>query len=164
MIGRRAAILLGVATAVATLDQLTKGWIVASVARWESIPVIPGFFDIVHTHNRGVAFGMFNNLPESMRILFLVALAVAIVIGLIWWAHNNLPRFGDRIAVACIVGGAIGNLVDRIRIGEVVDFLDVYLGSHHWPAFNVADSAITVGAGVLMAVLLRRRKERTEAN
>jgi signal peptidase II len=67
-------------------------------------------------------------------------------------------------ALALILSGAVGNLIDRIRFGEVVDFLDVYIGSHHWPAFNVADSAITVGAGVLMAALLRRRKERTEAN
>jgi len=132
VIGRRAAILLGVATAVATLDQLTKGWIVASVARWESIPVIPGFFDIVHTHNRGVAFGMFNNLPESMRILFLVALAVAIVIGLIWWAHNNLPRFGDRIAVACIVGAPLAIW---------------WIGSAlvRWSTFSTSTSAATTG-------------------
>jgi signal peptidase II len=150
-----------VALVVIALDQATKLVVDASMAIGDDIAIIPGFMSLVHVRNRGVAFGMLGGLPDPWRPLVLIALALAMVAVLAWMLRET-PREepAQRLALALVVGGAIGNLYDRIRYGEVIDFLDVYVSGWHWPAFNVADSAITVGCGLLIfSSLIPRRGE-----
>ena len=138
-------ILILVSITVVILDQLTKAIITHYLSLHQSIEVISSFFNIIHIKNPGVAFGLFRNRSELFRILFLTGMsliALIVVFFVYSKAENNLVY---RIALSLIAGGAMGNLIDRIRLGEVTDFLDVYIGQYHWPAFNVADSAITIG-------------------
>lgn len=141
---------LGLLLAVIALvvDQATKWWIVFDIMRPPHvIPVFP-FFNIVLGWNRGVSFGMFSSdSPFSQWLLIGLALAVVAVL-LVWMkrAENRLVA----VALGLIVGGAIGNVVDRIHFGAVVDFLDFFIGESHWPAFNLADTGITVGAVILV--------------
>ena len=156
---------LAITVLVVFLDQATKVWIISTLGLHEGFPLIDGFFSIVHVRNPGAAFGFLASAPPLFRYLFFIAVTVAAIVLILHYLRVSRIEEPSLVsALALILAGAVGNLIDRIRFGEVVDFLDVYIGSHHWPAFNVADSAITVGAGVLMAALLRRRKERTEAN
>lgn len=152
---------LGTALAIAILDQLSKAAILAHFAGrpFGGDPLTP-FFSFVLTYNRGMSFGLFNGGPGGSTglnaVLFSLA-AAAIVAGLIWW----LSRVGSpllALAIGLIIGGAVSNVVDRIRLGAVVDFLDFHIGSWHWPAFNLADSAICVGvvAMLLDGLLLHR--------
>lgn len=131
---------------VIVLDQLTKLLVIHFLHLYESIVVISGFFDLVHVRNRGIAFGLLNHLGATWSSIALSAVTAAAVILLIFW----LTRLKEEerwmaFGLSLIIGGALGNLIDRIRLGEVVDFLDLYVGSFHWPAFNIADSAVTVG-------------------
>ena len=156
---------LAITVLVVLLDQATKVWILATLRPHEGFPLIDGFFSIVHERNPGAAFGFLAGAPPLFRSIFFLAVTVAAIVLILHYLRvSRIEKPSLVSALALILAGAVGNLIDRIRFGEVVDFLDVYIGSHHWPAFNVADSAITVGAGVLMAVLLRRRKEQTERN
>jgi signal peptidase II len=135
-----------VAGLVVLADQITKVLILEYLPYQHSITVVAGFFDITHIHNPGGAFGLMANMSKTMRTLvFLLASSAAV--GLIFYLYVKIPPSYAFLAVgfSLIFGGAIGNLIDRVRLGVVVDFLDVYLGDYHWPAFNVADSAITVG-------------------
>jgi len=152
-----------IAAAVAGLDRATKAWVERSVSMWETIVVIPGFFQIIHTRNRGIVFGLFSEAEGIWRTLIvLAAAAVALLVLVIWlWrlpedASGKLNYTG--FALALLLGGAAGNLYDRLFQGAVTDFLDFHLAGYHWPAFNLADSAITVGAGVLLAELLLTRR------
>jgi len=133
------------------LDQYTKQLVMAAWELGESLPLIPGFFSLTYVRNRGGAFGLFSDLPESWRVAFFVVFAVATVGALVWMlrttARNDVVQ---RLALTAVIGGAIGNLWDRIRYGEVVDFLDVYVRDWHWPAFNVADSFISCGVVLLI--------------
>ncbi len=156
----------GLSAAVVLLDRLTKLWVESAVGRYETIPVIPGFFDIIYTRNRGIAFGLFADSGGYLRSVLLVGVAVAVlgaVAVLIWRLPRN-PTPSHRwfpFALGLIFGGAAGNLYDRIVHGSVTDFLDVYVGDWHWPAFNIADSAITIGAVLLlMESVLRPRQMR----
>lgn len=131
---------------VVLADQITKALIFAYLPYHQSIAVVPGFFDITHIHNPGGAFGLMANMSETMRtVVFLLASSLAV--GLIFYFYIKTPPSYAFLAVgfALIFGGAIGNLIDRVRLGIVIDFIDVYIGEYHWPAFNIADSAITVG-------------------
>lgn len=125
---------------------------------FESIPVIPGLFSITHIQNPGGAFGLLADHPLWIRKgVFLVLSTVAVAAVL--YFHHQTPRTHPWLAsgLALIFGGAVGNLIDRFRFGKVVDFLDFYIGTAHWPAFNVADSAITVGVGIfLLHIVLNR--------
>jgi signal peptidase II len=162
---KRNILFLAITVLVVLLDQATKVWIISTLGLHEGFPLIDGFFSIVHVRNPGAAFGFLAGAPPLFRYLFFIAVTVAAIVLILHYLRVSRIEEPSLVsALALILAGAVGNLIDRIRFGEVVDFLDVYIGSHHWPAFNVADSAITVGAGVLMAALLRRRKERTEAN
>lgn len=146
--------ILVVAITIATLDQITKQIILANFYAGEVRPVIPGLFNLVLTYNPGAAFGIFGGIADGMRELVLVfttLLALAAVFFFLVFDYYH-DRFG-QVALALVVGGAIGNVVDRFMHGAVVDFLDFYLGSYHWPAFNVADSAICIGVAI---VLFRR--------
>lgn len=155
-----------VALAVFVLDRLTKLLVQRTVAPWDSYTVIPGFFNIIHTENPGAAFSLFANAQTEWRTFFLVGLSAAslILIGFLLW--HPAGRIGSarslRVALSLIMGGALGNVWDRIVRGAVTDFLEFYAGSYHWPAFNVADIAITTGAAlVLLDVLRARRHEAT---
>jgi signal peptidase II len=154
---------LAIASLVILLDLATKAWILSTMQIYDSFVVVKGFFSITHVRNPGAAFGFLAGAPPLFRYLFFIAITVAAIALILHYLRSSRIEEPSLIsALALILAGAVGNLIDRIRFGEVVDFLDVYIGNYHWPAFNVADSAITVGAGVLMAILLRRRKERTE--
>ena len=154
-------------TAIVVLDRITKLWIQAEIGVYDTIKVIPGFFDIVHTENKGMAFGLFSDGESSVRTVLLVGVAAVVLVFVgvtLWRQPRELPanqRF-TRLALALILGGAFGNLYDRLFRGSVTDFLDVYIGSYHWPAFNVADSAITIGA-LLLAFDLFRSGKKSEA-
>lgn len=156
MLRNRYGILGGWAIAVVLLDQLTKWWVLQTLPVYRSIPVIPGFFDVVSLRNRGAAFGFLNRSDIEWQFwLFLGAtiLAVGAIVMLVRGARYNVWLFSG---LGLVLGGAIGNLIDRIRFRAVVDFLDFYIGSWHWPAFNVADMAICCGA--LLAVLASWRQ------
>ena len=132
------------------VDQITKGVIQSSFSLGENISVIDGFFNITYVKNPGAAFGFGSNASDFFRkaFYFLPVLACFWLVTLIWKTRkNNLILC---LAYSLILSGAVGNLIDRISLGYVVDFLDFYLGKNHFPAFNVADSAITVGAFFLI--------------
>ena len=137
---------VAVLAVVLAADQLSKAWVDRVFGLYEVRPVIPGFFNLTYITNTGAAFGLFARMGGRLRAVGLSLVAVAAVAGLgfawtrLWMRHRLYP-----LAIAMIAGGALGNLVDRVRLGAVVDFLDFYVGRYHWPAFNVADSAITVG-------------------
>ncbi|MCR6630021.1 MAG: signal peptidase II [Magnetospirillum sp.] len=149
---------LTLAAVIIVLDQLSKWWIVEKVMRpegvWETpfysptrIEILP-VFDLVMAWNRGVSFGLFNN-DGSWNAVALSVLSVAISLGLIAWMRKAQSTL-VVLALGGIIGGALGNVVDRIRWGAVADFLDVHVMGYHWPAFNLADSAISVGAVLLV--------------
>ncbi len=144
----RLAVLCGV---VVLVDQVTKQIILSVFALNESLEVIPGFFALTHVHNTGGAFGLFAGKASSIRTAFFLAVS-CLSLGVIFYLYTTIARGKLWVAAAfsLIFAGALGNLIDRIRFGEVVDFLDFYTGTTHWPAFNVADSAICVGVGILL--------------
>jgi len=143
---------------VVVFDQLTKFLVVSFLPLYSSIAIIPGFFNLVHVRNTGAAFSFLAGGFSAWRQIFFAAVSI-IGIGVIIYVYRGLRREDKwaRISLALIFGGAAGNLVDRVRLGEVIDFLDVYLGSYHWPAFNVADSAISIGAVMLLLFLLKSK-------
>src|SRR5258706_10348621 len=136
----------GTAALIFALDWITKRLIEARVSFFDTHRVIPGFFDIVHSENRGVAFGIFNdNGPEwRTALLVLASLAAVVVVSVILWGANRLDRY-SLWGFALVLGGAAGNVYDRILHGRVTDFLLLYIREYQWPAFNVADSAIVIG-------------------
>jgi len=147
-----------VAGSILILDQVTKALILAHLPLGGSIPVIRGFFDLTHVHNPGGAFGFLAGMSAEIRSLLFIAVSL-VAAGLILYFYWQTP-LGQRflsVGLALIFGGAVGNLVDRMRFGIVVDFLDVYAGTLHWPAFNVADSAITVGVCIFAYHILFRK-------
>ncbi|SPF44411.1 Lipoprotein signal peptidase [Candidatus Sulfopaludibacter sp. SbA4] len=150
----------GAAAVVFALDRLTKWIIETRVSFFDSYPIIPGFFDIVRSQNRGVAFGLFNNSTSEWRTTILVAASVAAV-GLVSAMLWNTQRL-DRLAItglSLILGGAAGNVFDRIVWGQVTDFLDFYIGNYHWYTFNLGDSAIVIGSGLLLLHLFRPKEQ-----
>lgn len=161
MPSKSAALLI--AAVVVVLDRFTKAWIERSVSPYDIHAVIPGFFNIVHTQNTGMAFGLFADSTGAWRTIILIGVAFGILLLVtvtLWKLPAQLPpgQKYTRLALALILGGAIGNLYDRIARGSVTDFLEFYLGEYHWPAFNIADSAITLGAALLLLDLLSSRK------
>ena len=144
-------------------DQLSKLVIVAHLPLYDVREVIPGLFNLVHVTNKGAAFSLFASIESPVRHYFFVvvnSLAVLGLTGAAWKIGGDLRRL-YRISFALIAAGALGNLIDRLRHGAVTDFLDFYVGSYHWPAFNVADSSICVGVGVMvLANVLDIRNEK----
>ena len=150
--------LLIVAGLVIVADQITKMLILFYLPLYQSVAVIPGFFSLTHIHNPGGAFGFLaGQSAEIRKAIFLVVSTLAI--GLILWFYKKTPPTHPLLATAfaMIFGGAIGNLIDRLRMGKVVDFLDVYIKTLHWPAFNIADSAISIGIGIFVLHLLFKK-------
>ena len=144
------------------LDIWTKSLVLARIQLHEAIPVIPNFFQLVHVRNTGAAFGLGANASSKLVPILLNVGAIAVFCVVVVYALRTAVT--DRLlqtGLHLILGGAIGNLLDRFRFGYVVDFLDVYVGRHHWPAFNVADSAICIGIALLFFDM--RKKPETEA-
>lgn len=137
-----------VAFIVLVADQATK-WLALAELVDRSVLLIPGFFDLVLTHNLGAAFSLFADLPADWRIGFLVGVAL-VAMGIILSLLRGSPGWLPASGLGMILGGAIGNLIDRVRWGWVVDFIHVHWYDHSFPIFNVADSAITVGVGLLL--------------
>jgi signal peptidase II len=150
---------LAAAVVVAVLDQLSKAAVLGFFAgrAFGAHERITPFFNLVLTYNRGMSFGLFNNGAGVNALLFSLV-AASIVAALVYWLSRVDSPF-LAVAIGLVIGGAIGNVIDRVRFGAVVDFLDFYLGSWHWPAFNLADSAICIGvAAMLLDGLLLRRE------
>lgn len=144
-----------VATSVVLLDQLTKYLIKMRLALHDHVVVIKGFFNITHILNPGGAFGFFAaQSPEIRKFVFLFLSSLVALFVLWFYKKCAQTHVVLSYGLALIFGGAVGNLIDRFRYGMVVDFLDFYIGSLHWPAFNVADSAITIGMGILIVHIL----------
>jgi signal peptidase II len=144
-----------IALLVIALDRITKLTIAHRLTLHDNISVIPGFFSIIHAENPGAAFGIFADSPSQWKIAMLIGfsiIALLIVSALLWKNSHTLTSTG--IGLSLILGGAIGNLWDRLVSRHVVDFLLFYIGPHQWPAFNVADSAIVCGAGLLVIEIL----------
>lgn len=144
-------LVIAVAALVAGLDQLSKYYILQTFTEGELKPIIPNLWNLTLTFNRGAAFGLWAGLPPGWREAVLgltTLLAVGVVFVLLRQpAYHNLR---SQLALAAILGGALGNVIDRVGRGAVVDFLDFYLGNSHWPAFNIADSAICIGVTILI--------------
>ena len=148
-------------TAVLVLDQVTKHLIETRVRLYEIIVVIPGFFNVTHVRNKGAAFSLFSGAPDSFRSIFFISvtlIALAVLAVLVWKTRERLLL----IAFSLIAGGAVGNLIDRVRYGEVVDFIQWYVKSYYWPSFNVADSAISIGVTLLAVDLLFKKEQKAD--
>lgn len=159
---RRYRVILTVGAVILVLDQLTKFWIQQAIPLWEKgFTVIPRFFDIVHIVNRGAAFGFLNRHDIDWQRPFFI---VVTMIAMVFIAVLARSKEDDGPFYVCglglILGGALGNLLDRVRLGMVVDFLDFYVGTWHWPAFNVADIAICLGAAGLLVSFYQHRGRR----
>lgn len=153
---------LALAATVIVLDIWTKALVLARIDLHETLPIIPNFFQLVHVRNTGAAFGIGANASSRLVPLLLNVGAIAVFFVVVVYAMRSAVT--DRLlqtGLHLILGGAIGNLLDRFRFGYVVDFLDVYVGTKHWPAFNVADSAICIGIALLF--LDMRKKPETES-
>ncbi len=150
--------------AVLAADQLSKAWVVANFSLYQRQEVIAGFFNLVYVTNPGAAFSLLADVDSPWRHYFFLAVGGAAMVGLtvVNWRLRHDNRLYS-LALALIVGGAAGNLIDRVRYGAVIDFLDFYLGKAHWPAFNIADSAICLGAGLFIITnVLELRNRDTE--
>ncbi len=148
---------------VVAADQVTKHLVAGSLPLHSTVTVIPGFFDLTHVKNSGAAFGLFAGIDSPFRSLLLTGVALVVFFGVLLYAlmsPASLTRLQSGLAL--ILGGAVGNLIDRLRFESVTDFLRFYLGAHEWPSFNLADSAITVGVLVLAWDIWRRPDEERE--
>ena len=147
-----------IAGGVILLDQATKELVLRNIPLNTTIPVIGGFFNLTHIFNPGGAFGLMANLSPILRSFIFLYIS-SLAVGLIFYFYKKTPAQYAWLAAAfaLILGGAIGNLIDRIRFGMVVDFLDFYLGNLHWPAFNIADSAISIGIGIFLYHLVFKK-------
>jgi signal peptidase II len=159
-LNKKYIILFATVALMVFLDFVTKAYISSTMSLHESIVVIGGFFNLTYVRNPGAAFSFLADAPAVFRMVFFVTVTVcAILLVLYYIVKSKIEEPFVTFALSLILSGALGNLIDRVRFGEVVDFLDVYIGPHHWPAFNVADSAITVGAFILILELLRKEKK-----
>lgn len=144
---------------VLVLDQVTKLYVDANFRLHETVPVIHDFFHLTYVRNKGAAFGILAD--NAIRIPFFITVSIVAMLGILWYIKQI--RTDQKLALfslSLIFSGAFGNLIDRIRLGEVIDFLDVFWQRHHWPAFNVADSAITVGVTLLFIEMWREERNK----
>ncbi len=141
----------GIVIAVLLADQLSKLAVMGSLSLFETIPVIPGFFNLTFVVNRGAAFSLLAQADASWRHPFFLTVGVVAVTALtIYYFRTCKDEPRQALGLPLIAGGALGNLIDRLRMGGVVDFLDFHYAGYHWPAFNIADSAICIGVGVYL--------------
>ncbi|HKL27312.1 MAG TPA: signal peptidase II [Desulfuromonadales bacterium] len=146
-----------VSLVILVFDQATKLHIDHHFRLYESLPIIPGLLSLTYIRNPGAAFGIFAD--SSLRLPFFISVSLVAMLGILWILkqRENGQQPGN-LGLALVFAGALGNLIDRIRLGEVIDFIDVYWRQYHWPAFNVADSAITVGVFLLLVEMWTERK------
>jgi signal peptidase II len=142
---------LAVVAAIVLLDQVTKALVMRSFVLHESMPIIPSFFSLTYVRNPGAAFGLLAQQPAGFRTIFFILVSIVALV-LLGSMYAGAPA-GARLlrgGLVLVMAGAVGNFIDRLRFGEVIDFLDFYVRDWHWPAFNVADSCITIGVGLLL--------------
>jgi len=159
----RYRILAIISVVIIALDQATKLYVDANFRLHESVPVIRDFFSLTYVRNKGAAFGILAD--SSVRIPFFITVSIVAMLGILWYI--NRIRNEQKLAVfslSLVFAGAFGNLIDRVRLGEVIDFLDVFWQRYHWPAFNVADSAITVGVTLLLIDMWREDRKKSAEN
>jgi signal peptidase II len=158
------AIYLLIALIVVVLDRWTKHLVARRIALYSHIQVIPGFFRLTHTENTGAAFSLFADSTAPWKTVLLIAFSVValLVVSVLLW-KNHPSHVATGIGLSLIMGGALGNLWDRLARGRVVDFLLFYLKRYQWPVFNLADSAIVVGAGLLVVEILFTKPHREES-
>jgi len=150
---------LGVSVLVLLLDQLSKLWVLRSLPEFQPVPVIDGFWNWYRTYNTGAAFSLLGDAGGWQQYLF-SGFAIAISAVLAWWlAKTPRGEWKTALPFALVIGGAVGNLLDRVQHGHVVDFIQWYWRDHYWPAFNVADSAIFVAAAILILAGLRQPRK-----
>lgn len=154
---------LWLALAVLAADQITKQAVSKTLEPGGLVVVIPGLFNLVHTNNAGVAFGMLADAHSAWIASILILFSLG-VMGLLAWLlmSDRIPGLMGQVGAALILGGAAGNVIDRVFRHSVVDFLDFYFRGYHWPAFNVADSAIVIGGGLIILSLLGEQRETAE--
>jgi signal peptidase II len=154
---------LGLLAAVVALDQITKWWVARTLDLHEFRSIIGGCLSLSHVENRGAAFGILSEADIPYQSVLFSAVSIAALVAIAIYAFR-LPREArlPRFALSLVLGGAVGNLIDRIRLGHVVDFVHAYWGRHQWPDFNMADSAITVGVALLLLDMLRTPERTTE--
>jgi len=142
------------------LDQIVKLYIQQTMRLHETVVVIPGFFHLTYIRNPGAAFGLLANQEDGFRFIFfgLTSLVAVVLLGVLLYKAPQ-DQWLAPLAISLVLGGALGNLLDRIRFGEVIDFLDFFVNDFHWPAFNVADSAITIGITILLIHFFMERKK-----
>lgn len=156
-------ILLIVSVFSLLVDQLTKAYIDRSMDLHHSIPVIDGLFNITYVRNKGAAFGFLANTSYRIPFFIFVSIVAVVVILIAFYKLRDDQRLA-MVSLAMILSGAIGNLIDRMRLGEVIDFLDVYWKGYHWPAFNIADSAICIGVALLAIDMFKEEKQGKNRN
>ena len=146
---------LGLSLLIFATDQLTK-WIIARhLTLYESVQVIPGFFNLTYIHNRGVIFGLFSDISNPfLQSLILILSMISFILIAIFFFFIRHESVWASIGFAFVLGGALGNTWDRVTQGYVIDFLDFYYGPYHWPSFNIADAAISIGVGMLILHML----------
>ncbi len=155
----KSKIIITVAAAVYVLDRLSKAAIVGNIKLFESVTVIKGFFELTNVRNTGAAFSMLADAGDGFRLPFLLATTAGAILILLYFMRK--ARVEDTLvvtALAMILGGALGNLTDRLLYGYVIDFINWHIGEHYWPAFNIADSGITVGVCILGIEIIIRKK------
>jgi signal peptidase II len=159
---RKYWVLLIFGLGILLLDQWTKSMVVQKLPLYQRVEVIQGFFDLTHVRNTGGAFGIFGGEKGGVGSMLFVVVSL-LAIGAIVFLFIKIREDEKTLALSfsLVLSGAIGNLIDRLRYGEVVDFLDFHLSTHHWPAFNVADSAICIGIGLMALELLKRDHKRS---
>ncbi|HWZ45272.1 MAG TPA: signal peptidase II [Candidatus Saccharimonadales bacterium] len=153
-----------IAALIVLFDRLTKFMVSDRISLHDSVDVVPGLFRLTHVQNRGAAFGLFAESPSEWKVAILILFSVAAlaVVSALLWKNGNAMN-PTAIALSLVFGGALGNLWDRVVDRHVIDFLDFYYGAHHWPAFNIADSAIVVGAVLLLAeIFMAPQEEKVE--
>jgi len=157
---KRYSFTFAVVACLVLLDQVTKFFISSNMCVHDSFPVIDGLFNITYIRNTGAAFGFFANASPVARSFFLIGVTIAVILLIIYyiWKIKAEEKF-FTFPLSLILGGAVGNLIDRLRFGDVVDFLDFYIVSYHWPAFNIADSAISIGAIILLFAIFKKKEE-----
>ncbi len=141
---------LAILLLILNLDQFTKYLVRSHMSPYRRLPIIPGFFDLVYVMNKGGAFGIWSSLTPILRGIIFISFSFVAILALLIIYWKSQQAYVTSFGIAFLIGGATGNLLDRVRWGMVVDFLDFYLGKYHWPAFNVADMAICIGMGLVL--------------
>lgn len=153
-----------VVPAVVLTDQVSKLWVTSTLHPFQTLPIVPHFMNFILSRNTGMAFGLLNGLDFEYKTLLVTLLSVLALVAVAYFMLNSHRQ--DRLVhfgLVLVLGGAVGNILDRVRLGYVVDFIDVYVRNYHWHTFNVADSAISVGVGLILLQSLRSPGDAGEA-